>query len=367
MEEKETGDSLQSDSVQLDSMQADPIQPDSVPLETRSTKRKKMDRKTRNIIIYSALALVLVLGLGTAYAMHVFYSFAGNIYVDPNENPANIDPDAPKEGDPDYQPVSAAPEWDGHERINIVLFGADSRGLENTRLSRSDTMMIVSINPEDKSVRLFSILRDTYVKIANHGSNRLNAAIVFGGPRLAMSTISSFVDLPLHYYVYTDFEGFISLIDSIGGIDYEVDKKMVHIDNRDDPRYNIRLEPGLQHMDGVTALQYVRFRSDALSDYSRSDRQRQFIGAIATELKKTTNLFKLPSLLNSIAPYIQTDIPPDELFDLARLALKLDMSTMSGVMLPQQGAFTNEIISDMDVIVPNIEKVQAYVKEQLGE
>jgi LCP family protein required for cell wall assembly len=262
--------------------------------------------------------------------------------------------------------VVEPPEWSGSERINILLLGGDSRGVKSNAKPRSDTMMVASIDPIDKSTHLFSLLRDTYVAIPGHGSNRLNAAITMGGPLLSMETVGNLLDLPIHYYVYTDFEGFISLIDELGGIDYEVDKNMTHIDKRDDPRYSIKLEKGMQHLDGITALQYVRFRSDAMSDFSRSDRQRQFLSAIAGELQKTTSLLKLPQLLNGIAPYIETSIPPGDLVKLARLGMKLDTSRLAGIQIPQMGAFKNQIISDMDVLVADPDQIKSYVREQLA-
>jgi LCP family protein required for cell wall assembly len=209
------------------------------------------------------------------------------------------------------------------------------------------------------------LLRDTYAEIPQHGSNRLNAAITMGGPLLAMETVNKLLDLPIHYYVYTDFEGFISLIDELGGIDFEVDKDMRRTDNRDDPRYNIKLEKGMQHLDGITALQYVRYRSDAMSDFARSDRQRKFLTAIANKLQSTTSLLKLPQLLNGVAPFIETNIPPGDLIKLARLGMKLDTSNLSGIQIPQMGAFKEERINGMDVLVPQTEKIKSYVKEQL--
>jgi len=323
-----------------------------------------MSRQTRRIILYSSLSVVLAVCIVIAYYYYSVKSFADEIYDNSKDIPT-MDT-APIEGGPPV-PIPEPPEWDGTERVNILLLGGDSRGMKADAHPRSDTMMIASIDPVAKDIHLFSILRDTYTSIAHHDSNRINAAVTFGGPRLAMSTVSDLVGLPIHHYVYTDFEGFISLIDALGGIDFEVDKPMRRTDKRDDPRYNINLEAGMQHMDGLTALQYVRFRSDIQSDYGRSDRQRRFLSAIADEMKKTTSLIRLPQLLNSIAPYIETDIPPDDLIKLARLGMKLDTSNIAGIQLPQNGAFKNEIVNDMDVLVVDEDKIKSYVQEQLAQ
>ncbi|RKP49820.1 LytR family transcriptional regulator [Cohnella endophytica] len=322
---------------------------------------KKLIR--RRIWLISALGIVLILGSVAAYYVYSFYSFANKIYVAPEASSSPIA--TGDDGSPVPAEVVAPPEWSGDERINILLLGGDSRGVKSKAKPRSDTMMLVSIDPVDKSTHMFSLLRDTYVEIPRHGSNRLNAAITMGGPLLSMETVGNLVGLPIHYYVYTDFEGFISLIDELGGIDFEVDKTMKRTDNQDDPRYNINLEKGMQHLDGITALQYVRYRSDALSDFARSERQRKFLTAIADKMQRTTSLLRLPSLLNGIAPYIETNIPPSDLIKLARLGMKLDTSRLAGIQVPQNGAFKEETIDKMEVLVPNVEQIKSYVQEQL--
>ncbi|QMV42617.1 LCP family protein [Cohnella cholangitidis] len=340
----------------------EPTQP--IPA-TPAPPRKKSNRR-RRIILYSVLGIFLIFGSYAAYYIYSLYSFAEQIYVPPGDN----QPTAPVPTDgsaPSPFAVIEPPEWSGDERINILLLGGDSRGVKGNAKPRSDTMVVVSIDPVEKSTHLFSLLRDTYVKIPDHGSNRLNAAITNGGPLLAMETVHNLIDLPIHFYVYTDFEGFISLIDELGGIDFEVDKDMKRTDNRDDPRYNIKLEKGMQHLDGLTALQYVRYRSDAMSDFARSDRQRKFLSAIADKLQSTTSLLKLPQLLNGVAPYIETNIPPGDMIKLARLGMKLDTSQLTGIQIPQMGAFTEERINDMEVLVPDLEKVKQYVQQQLAD
>jgi len=317
----------------------------------------------KKILLYGGLGVFLIFASIVIYYVYTIYSFADDIYVPPTISQPTA---GPADGSaPSPIDVVEPPERFGDERINILLLGGDSRGVKSTSKPRSDTMIVVSIDPVTKKTHLFSLLRDTYVDIPRRGSNRLNAAITTGGPLLAMETVRNLIDLPIHYYVYTDFEGFISLIDELGGIDFEVDKNMKRTDNRDDPRYNINLEKGLQHLDGLTALQYVRFRSDALSDYARSERQRNFLVAVADKLKSTTTLIKLPQLLSGIAPYIETSIPPGDLFDLARLGMKLNTGDLTGIQIPQAGAFKETRIDGMEVLVPDLEQVKSYVKTTL--
>jgi len=341
----------------------DPSTEPALPSRKRPARGKIGKKK---IVLYGSLCVFVVLAAIVGYYVYSFYAFADRIYVPPEKSQPVATGPAPTDGSlPSPIPVAEAPDWSGRERVNILLMGGDSRGVKSTVKPRSDTMIVISVDPVEKRTNLFSLLRDSYVEIPGRGSNRLNAAITMGGPLLAMDTVHRFIDLPIHYYVYTDFEGFISLIDELGGIEFEVDKNMRRTDNRDDPRYNINLEQGLQQLDGLTALQYVRYRGDAMSDFARAERQRKFLTAVADKLQSTTSLLKIPQLLGGIAPYIETNIPPGDLLKLARLGLKLDTGNLSGIQIPQMNAFRNEIISGMDVLVPDLGKVRTYVKEQL--
>jgi len=244
----------------------------------------------------------------------------------------------------DVEPVYEPPKWEGKERVNILLLGGDSRGLSEHEAPRSDTMLIASIDPVTKTASLFSILRDSYVDIPGYGKDRINAALAYGGPDLAMKTVSELTGLPIQYYVYADFQGFIKLVDAIGGVKYYVEKDMKYTDPTDDPMFNIDLEEGCQILDGNRALQYVRFRHDALSDFTRTERQRNFLRAVAAKLQSTTSLLKLPSILKDIEPYIETNMNLDTMLRLGTLAFSVSSSTVEGFQLPP-----NELLSDMRV------------------
>jgi len=220
-----------------------------------------------------------------------------------------------------FEPVKEQepPKWEGTDRVNILLLGGDSRGQSKNEPPRSDSLMLASFDPVTKKASLFSILRDTYVKIPEHGSDRINSALALGGPNLSMKTVSDLLGIPVQYYVYVDFEGFIALIDKVGGIDFEVEKNMKYSDSADDHVYDIDLKKGEQHLDGKTALQYVRFRHDAMSDFSRTERQRNFLKAVATKLQTTTSLIKLPDIIESISPYIETNLSANDILKLASL------------------------------------------------
>ncbi|WP_408634790.1 LCP family protein, partial [Paenibacillus zanthoxyli] len=203
------------------------------------------------------MILLLLLAGGAVYFFTSIYQGLNGMQKQDNDSPfKNVETVDANTPDP--------PKWEGTEPVNILLMGVDARGVKKGEIPRSDTMLVVSLDPVKKKVHVFSILRDTYVPIEGHDKNRVNTAIIYG-PNMAMKTVGDLLGIPIQYYVYTDFQGFIKLIDAVGGIDYTVEKDMVYKTIADGPEYDIDLKKGFQHLDGSKALQYVRFRHDATS------------------------------------------------------------------------------------------------------
>ncbi|QRG68124.1 LCP family protein [Brevibacillus choshinensis] len=303
------------------------------------------------------LLIVLVVIAATAgYYGYSFYQFAQNIQ-EPNVFTPPVDGGAATK-------AAEIPQWDGKDRVNILLMGVDRRGMKNNGLPRSDSMMLVSIDPVSKRYDLFSILRDTYVDIPGNGSSRINSAIVDGGPELAMKTVSQFTGLPVDRYVITDFEGFKALIDSVGGVELDVEKNMYYHDPTDKGVYDINLKKGVQQLDGNKALQYVRFRHDATSDYTRTERQRKLLAAVADQMKKGTTLIQLPSILKEVTPYIQTNIGTMDMLKLSSLGLNLNTQSPGKYQLPPMGMF-RESHRAGSVLVPDVDQVQSFIQETL--
>lgn len=265
----------------------------------------------------------------------------------------------------DVAPVYEPPKWEGKERVNILLLGGDSRGLSEHEAPRSDTMLVASVDPVTKTASLFSILRDTYVDIPGFGKDRINAALAYGGPDLSMKTVSELTGLPIQYYVYVDFQGFIKLVDAIGGVKYYVEKDMKYTDPTDDPMFNIDLQEGCQVLDGNKALQYVRFRHDALSDFTRTERQRNFLKAVAAKLQSTTSLIKLPSILKQIEPYIETNMNLDTMLRLGTLAFSVSSSTVEDYQLPPNELLRDMRVNGAAVLGVDPERLREYVREML--
>ena len=222
-------------------------------------------------------------------------------------------------------------------------------------------MLVASIDPVTKRAHLFSILRDTYVNIPGHGKGRLNSAFAYGGIELTRQTISDLLDLPIHKYVYTDFVGFIALVDAIGGVDIEVEKDMYYTSKADKHMYDIDLKQGLRHLDGKMAAQYVRFRHDAKSDFGRTERQRILMTEVAKKMQTTGSLIKLPSILDSIAPYIETDLSPKEMLKLMALGFDVNLDKIDQRRLPPFSPLTNEKVGRAQVL--GVDKTNCAVCE----
>ncbi|WP_058302809.1 LCP family protein [Gorillibacterium timonense] len=257
------------------------------------------------------------------------------------------------------------PEWVGKDRVNILLLGGDSRGKTDGEIPRSDSIMIASIDPVTKKAALFSILRDTYVAIPGHGKERINAALAYGGPNLAVETVSNFTGLEIQYYVYTDFQGFMSLVESIGGIDIDVEKDMDYEDAWDGHEFDIHLKKGYQHLDGKTALQYVRFRHDATSDFTRTERQRKFMTAVAQKMQTTTNILKLPKIISAMDPYIETNLSVNDMLRLGTLGYKVLAGTVTGQQLPPTDLVQDLRVGGAQVVGTDEEAVRAFIQDFL--
>lgn len=269
-----------------------------------------MTRTKKKTIVWTSLVLVALAGIALYYVTSI-YNGLESLSKSPESSPFQaVEAEETEKVEP--------PVWTGTEPVNILLMGVDARGMKKNEIPRSDSMMVVSLNPVQKRIHVFSILRDTYVDIPDHAKNRINTAITHG-PNTAMKTVSDLLGIPVQYYVYTDFQGFIKLVDAVGGVDFYVEKDMHYLSEADKHEYDIDLKEGEQHLDGKTALQYVRFRHDAMSDFTRTERQREFLKAIADKMKKTTSIMKLPSILSEVSPFIDTNLSVNDMWKLASL------------------------------------------------
>ena len=190
-------------------------------------------------------------------------------------------------------------------KVNILVLGVDERGDD---AGRSDTSFVVTIDNDAKKATMLSIPRDSRVKIAGHGWDKVNHAFAFGGAPLSKTTIENLLGIPIDYTVSVNFRGFMRMVDAVGGITVDVDKRMRYSDPYDDDGgLEIDLYPGVQKLNGRTAIEYVRYR-DEEGDIGRVARQQKFLKALFQEVASPQVLSKLPELIKELSSVIKTDI-----------------------------------------------------------
>ncbi len=246
-------------------------------------------------------------------------------------------------------------------RINILLLGVDDGDPGNVESPRrSDTMIVASINPTDRTVELLSIPRDTRVNIAGRkGYNKITEAYFYGGSDLAVRTVSEFLQIPVNNYVVIDWQAFIKIVDILGGVNLKIERDM----NYEDPYENlsIHLHKGNQHLDGKKAGEYVRFRHDELGDIGRVQRQQYFLEALTNQLLQAGTILKIPSLLTTITHYVKTDLNSYTLLKVANILKDIKADSLHTDMVPGDFATINNSsywLPDMAAMQKIIDKLQ---------
>lgn len=210
------------------------------------------------------------------------------------------------------QSLKNAPGGISSAPVNILFLGSDKRPGEN---SRADTILLIRVNGQTKTISQLSIPRDTLADIPGYGEDKINSAYAWGGPALTIKTVEELTGLPIHHYVELDFSGFPAIVDSFGGVDIDVPKTI-------DSQYpqgvdwtQVHFDAGPQHMSGDRALVYVRVRySD--DDFQRMGRQQQFMEALQKKINSPLNLARMPLLAPDIVGNMTTDMSTNELLKL---------------------------------------------------
>ncbi len=209
----------------------------------------------------------------------------------------------------------------GRSKITVLIVGADERPRYNDR-GRSDTMILVFLNPRTKQAAMLSIPRDLRVHIPGHGTDKINHSFMYGGVELVQETVEDLLDIDVDYCAKVNFGGFVEVVDMLGGVDVDVPdvegrgRGMNYDDNADG--LHIHLRPGPQHLDGEQAIGFVRYRKGD-SDFKRSERQHQFVKAVAEQKLKITNVAQLIKIAPKVLAAVETDMNWREAVDLARV------------------------------------------------
>ena len=245
------------------------------------------------------------------------------------------------------------------EKVTILIMGVDIR---KDDVGRSDTLMIATVDPKLDKATLLSIPRDTRVKIRGRGYDKINAAFAYGGVNLTESTVENFLGIDIDHYITIDTGSFVKIIDAIGGIDIDVEKRMYYEDPWDDNGgLVIDLYPGQQHMDGKTAVTYVRYR-DSEGDIGRVKRQQAFMAACMDKVTSPEIVPRIPKIVREVIDAVETDMSLRQLLEVAGTLKSAAQNGLDTDMVPGYPLY----IDDISYWIPDVEEVRISVADALG-
>lgn len=329
----------------------------------QSPEKYHQKHRTKRIVWgVIVFVLMLILGTGTVLAYkswqalhHVIVQHSGT-----TTNELKNDP-------PD--PELADLKREGERRVNILLLGIGDSSHAGSLLT--DTMLVASIEPKEKTVTMISLPRDLYVPIPNHGNDKINSAHVYGelqkkgeGPNTSKKVVESTLDIPIHYYMRVDFSGFKKAIDTLGGVTLNVESALYDSEypcDKDERRAcGFTMKAGSQVVRGDMALKYVRCRKgNCGNDFGRAARQQQVLMAMrekALSASTLSNPAKIAGLIDTVGSHVTTDMSLDELQNLATIMKEVpkDKTVTKVIDGETEGLVYSTMIQGASVVVPKL-------------
>jgi len=226
--------------------------------------------------------------------------------------------------------IVTVPVPESPSAMNLLVLGSDRRPDEEAEAARSDTIILVHVDPDNDYLSMLSLPRDLRVNVPGYGLNKLNFAFHVGGPALTIQTIEQVTGVDINHYLEVSFDAFRDITDSLGGVYVDVDQRYYN----DNPNFElIKLSPGYQLLHGADALDFVRYRHDLNLDFGRMERQQAFLTAMREQAMGWDLPIKLPGLVSSLFDNVATDLDANEVIKLAYWTVKLDGNRMRRVAL----------------------------------
>jgi LCP family protein required for cell wall assembly len=302
--------------------------------------RKKKNHKALKIagIMAFILLILIVLIIGTKPGRSIIYKSVSTFAFQNMNNEEIIK---------EYDEAGGTEHADGarHEDYvtNYLIFGIEEfGGARNT-----DSMMIASINTKDDTLKLTSVLRDSYVDIQGYKANKLNSAYARGGARLLVDTIEKNYKVQIDGYVSVDFKSFEKIVDLLGGVTIELGKEEAQYLNKTNyisQKKNRNVKKGVNHLNGNQVMGYVRVRKvktlgGVNNDYGRIVRQQRALKAIFDSYKSPKNLFKILSVTKESLGYVTTNLTQDQIEKAMADMVENKITTLDTFRIPVDGAF----------------------------
>jgi len=245
------------------------------------------------------------------------------------------------------------------EPFYMLVMGVDNR--EGETRARSDTLIVMRVDPRERGAAMVSIPRDTRVVIPGHGTNKVNAANALGGPALVIETVQELTGLPISKYIEIDFDGFKELVDAIGGVTVNVPQTIVdpQAGNYDPAAY--KLYAGEQKLNGTQALTFVRSRKFPEGDLQRIKNQQVFLRAVLKESLQIGNAFRVKSIIDAVVDNVTTNFTVGELLQLATDMNGMDQQALETATMPGSPQYINGVsyvIMDEDAFAAMVERMK---------
>jgi LCP family protein required for cell wall assembly len=293
--------------------------------------------KGKKIALWSVLSVVFVLAVGVGWMLHTY----GKMITDKNGHVSFIRTihDA---GETAFSPQKGFP---GEDKLTIVCMGIDDSWTDSdvvyTSQSRTDTLFVMTLDLVNKKATMLSIPRDTYTHIAGtHQTTKINAAFTQGGPERTVATVNEFLGTNATHYLVLNIDATKKMVDALGGVDVDVEHSMHYHDKWG--HLSIDLQPGLQHLDGNSAVSFARYRHPDAGkrptpedgDERRMYRQHVLMRAMVDKAKSFANVTQAPQLVDVAMSTIRTDFTRQQLFDIAAIFKGIQQSDIQTASLP---------------------------------
>lgn len=321
-------------------------------------------------LICFALALILVGMVGMTALFHQLLSRIGS---SSSQDPMPLfqSSGSPAEdlrafldsGDVNWQQLRTDVTRGKQNVVNILLIGSDEG--EGSSVTRSDSIILCTFRKDTNHLTMTSFLRDLYVPIPGHGSNRINAAYAFGGSELLKQTLSENFDISFAGTIEVDFSQFAGLVDTLGGVEIQLRQDEAQMINK---KTGGNLTEGTQRLNGQETLAYSRIRSlDSDGDFSRTDRQRKVMTSLV-DAYRDAGVPALIKLLKQVLPMLSTDMSDSRLLLLAlEVFPMLPDLQMSSQSIPAPGTFRDKTVNGMAVLEADMNAAQQLLRDTIGK
>jgi polyisoprenyl-teichoic acid--peptidoglycan teichoic acid transferase len=266
--------------------------------------------------------------------------------------------------------------WDGTSRVTVLIMGLDYRDWEaNEKYSRSDTMILLTLDPLTKTAGVLSIPRDLWVAIPGFQHGKINTAFFLGdaykvpggGAGLAVKTVETFLGIPINYYAVIDFDAFVKFIDDIGGVKVDITEPIKIVLTGGGPHTVKTLKPGIQVLPGEYALAYARNRYTENGDFDRARRQQQVIIGIRDRILDFNLLpgliAKAPTLYQELSAGVHSNLALDDAIKLALLAIQVPKDQIKQAVISEKDTIDGWSPDQLSILIPIPDKIHALRDE----